>query len=250
MIYGAPLAIAAWWGASLASALAGLASGRPRGRVATALRVGGLVAPWVYYGFLRPRWLAWGATRDEVAGALPGDDVVPNPTAGSTRAITIDAEADEVWRWLVQIGYGRGGWYSHDRLEAAAGAGDFVEGRSATRIHPELQQLAPGDLLRVSPWTAFRVVLVDPPRALVLASGPEPTALMPPSSWAFALTPLGPHRTRLVVRGRSAPDLRAPLEAVAAHLLEVPHFVMERAMMRGLKDRAGRASRARRHAGV
>jgi hypothetical protein len=39
----------------------------------------------------------WGATADEVARALPGDDEVSNPAAASTRAVTINAPAEAAW---------------------------------------------------------------------------------------------------------------------------------------------------------
>ena len=66
-------------------------------------------------------------------------------------AITIGAPSDEVWPWLVQMGYGRGGWYSYDWLERRVGAGDFAEGGSAMRVIPELQPLATGDTVALSP---------------------------------------------------------------------------------------------------
>jgi hypothetical protein len=243
VMYGLPLAVAAWWAGSLVSAVA--SARRPRGRASTAVTIAGLAAPGVYYLVLRPRWLSWGATPEEVAERLPGDAIVPNPSGTSTRAITIEAAPEEVWRWLVQVGYGRGGWYSYDALEAAAGAGRFVEGRSATRIHPELQDLAPGDSIRLSPWTAMQVAALDAPRSMVLSWDAGPSALMPPSSWAFLLRPLGPNRTRLIVRGRSGGAAGARLGGLSTHLLEVPHFIMERRMMLGLKQRAELAWRAR-----
>ena len=52
---------------------------------------------------------------------LPGDELVPEPAEDTTLAVTVDAPAEEVWAWLVQIGQGRGGMYSHDRLENLVG---------------------------------------------------------------------------------------------------------------------------------
>ncbi len=100
-----------------------------------------LAAPVFYFAAIRPRLLGWGASRQERHQPLPGDDLIPARWQ-TTRGITISAPAEEIWPWLVQIGYGRGGWYSYDRLERRVGAGDFVEGGSAKRIIPELQRLA------------------------------------------------------------------------------------------------------------
>jgi hypothetical protein len=83
---------------------------------------------------------AVGATRDEVARPLPGDLIVRKADFVATRAITIDAAPGRVWPWLVQIGSGRAGWYSYDRVDNA--------GRpSATAIIPELQHLQVGGLV-------------------------------------------------------------------------------------------------------
>jgi hypothetical protein len=49
----------------------------------------------------------WGASEEEVARPLSGDDEVPNPGIASTRAISIHAPTQVVWPWLVQMGWGR-----------------------------------------------------------------------------------------------------------------------------------------------
>ena len=56
---------------------------------------------------LRHRRRTWGATEEEVAATMPGDDLLPRAQYRCTRAITISAPPDEVWPWLVQVGYGR-----------------------------------------------------------------------------------------------------------------------------------------------
>src|SRR5205823_12500282 len=94
-----------------------------------------LAAPVLYFAAIRPQLLGWGASGQERRQSLPGDDLVPARWQ-TTRAITISAPAEEVWPWLVQMGYSRGGWYSYDWLEHLIGAGDFVEGGSARRVVP------------------------------------------------------------------------------------------------------------------
>jgi hypothetical protein len=198
----------------------------------------GAIAPAIYYPLVRPRMLEWGATGDELTKPLPGDEIVLNPLHTNTRAITIDASPDEVWRWLVQIGYKRGGWYSYDALEAAVGAGDFLEGHSATRIHEDLQHLQAGDMIHMSPWTGLQVRSAEPGRALTLESVPIPGALMAKASWSMVLEPTSDGKTRFLVRGRSSSDPRNLILAAFDHLIELPHFFMERKMMLGIKQRA------------
>lgn len=76
----------------------------------------GLVAVAEYvaealYGFLRPQWRRSGATMQEEAERLPGDEVIVQPNWQATRAITVHRPPAQVWPWLAQAGYGRGGWY-------------------------------------------------------------------------------------------------------------------------------------------
>ena len=69
---------------------------------------------------LRPWHLTWGATAAEVAGAMPGDGLLPDAQYRSTRAISVAATPEEVWPWLVQVGCLRAGWYADDLLDDLA----------------------------------------------------------------------------------------------------------------------------------
>ena len=105
------------------------------------------------------RWYnRWGATAAEVAESMPGDELVPHPVLGYTRAITIEASPERVWPWLVQMGQGRGGLYSFDALENFVGC----DIRSAGQLLPGFQQLGVGDLIRLGPvgYPCFRVAQV------------------------------------------------------------------------------------------
>ena len=124
--------------------------------------VGSAIAAASWYAFYRvTRWRAtWGVDPAETEGSLPGDELVPEPTVSDTRGITIDAPPAAVWPWLLQLGYGRGGWYSYDQLD--------MKGRSADTILPEHQTLAVGDIVPTDPGGGFEVRVLDPERALVL----------------------------------------------------------------------------------
>jgi hypothetical protein len=191
---------------------------------------------------LRPRWRA---TRAERRGALPGDEIVGRPRYRTTRAVTIDAAVEEVWPWLVQLGQGRGGMYSYDRLENLFG----LQMHSADRIDPALQDLAVGDVVRMvpegtEPDLSFVVARLLAPHELVLAS-PETreralASGLPFPAWTFALRRAGRDRTRLVVRFQSdfTPSVRGHL--LNHYALAPVHFVMERKMLLGIKERAER----------
>ncbi len=204
-----------------------------------------LISPW-----LRSWRTSWGATHDEVGRALPGDDLVPRPRWSYTHAITVGAPPEKVWPWLVQIGYQRAGWYSYDLLEAIVKAADFVDGRSAERIVPELQNLAVDDRIFITREIGFRVAQIIPARALILQgrgslpdnayfelSEPLPDAYVN-LSWVFILEKTNSDATRLISRWRS--DFRVPKNQEAFYdqtFTEPVGFVMEHKMLRGIKAR-------------
>jgi hypothetical protein len=75
----------------------------------------------------------WGATAQEIQGAFPGDELVPNPVSQTTQAITIRAKPEQIYPWLLQIGVERGGMYSYDWLE------NLDEIHRGVRCKPELE---------------------------------------------------------------------------------------------------------------
>lgn len=128
---------------------------------------------------------------------MPGDDIVREPMATWTHAITIDAPPERVWPWLAQMGSGRAGWYSWDIVDNG--------GRPSARATlPAFQHIAPGDVLPSLPGakTSFVVAKVLPPNDLVLiVPGTDDSVI---TSWEHLLEPLEGHRTRMIVRGRVA----------------------------------------------
>ncbi len=194
----------------------------------------------VYWFFVRPWHLRWGTTDEEVDMTLPGDDILRTPESQVTHAITIDAPAETVWPWLVQIGQGRAGFYSYDWLENLVGA----DIHNADRILPEQQDLHVGDTVRLAPEeypvqtpeSAPEVAVLDAERALVLRPpGPEPRW-----TWAFVLRPMNDGTTRFIVRMRTQ-GKETVRGRVADYLFWEPaHFVMERKMLCGVKERAER----------
>ncbi|MGV9710104.1 hypothetical protein ACWDTI_05520 [Gordonia sp. NPDC003424] len=188
----------------------------------------------------------YGASATERALRLPGDDAIRNPTAITDHAATIAAAPEDVWPWLVQMGWGRAGWYTArwvDRLLFPA------NGPSADRVIPELQGLQVGDFIPDGPpetKCGFIVDVLDPGRALVLHS----TSHLPRSwrahasvdwTWTFVLEPLdGGRHTRCHFRSRWSTAPR-PL-SLASWLVVVPaDFVMSRDMLRGITSRVAAA---------
>jgi hypothetical protein len=78
-----------------------------RRSVTSVIAVGAAAA---YLLAVRPWQLRWGATGEERAATLAGDDLIPTPDLTATRAITVGTSADQVWPWIAQLGQGRGGF--------------------------------------------------------------------------------------------------------------------------------------------
>jgi hypothetical protein len=213
-----------------------------------------VAAEVVGYLLWRPRMLRWGATAGEASEPLPGDDRTPRPRLQCTRAVTIDAPPEKVWPWLMQMGIGRAGFYTHDWVERLMFRARYVEGRhSATRIHRELPQLKVGDTVPMGAGVFVPVVEVEPCRHLVAQE-------------TFVLRPLPGGKTRLITRYRGMgfispaarairPDagpvprlirsafLRIPCADLAARALDFfvadpLHHYMETGMITGIKARA------------
>ena len=198
----------------------------------------GALAIAAYGFFIRPRLLHWGATEEEAGSPFPGAELVPGGTRSGTMAVTIDAPPSEVWPWLVQMGYGRAGWYSWDYL-------DNFGRRSSAELHPEWQNISAGDYLGgpdVSELErkAWEVAALEPERFLGLRSRiPYSESL-----WGFWLKEQPAGKTRLIVSGywNMRPRWLQPFMSFA--VLEWTHWIMQTKQFAGLKRRAESQPRA------
>ncbi len=197
-------------------------------RTATVLLFSVPIAGAAYARYVRPWQLTWGATPAEVSRSLPSDELVRDPTFNATRAITIAARPEDVWPWLVQAGVTRAGWYSYDLL-------DNLGHRSARRVIPELQHLAVGDVIPMSPdgKQGMRVHSMDAPHSMVWG---DPGG----TTWAWQLDETAGGTTRLISRVRSRYKWLSPSIAFSA-LLEFGDIWMMRKMLLTLRDRAATA---------
>ncbi len=189
-----------------------------------------LVTPW-----LRSRRRRWGATDEELERSHPGDELVPAPRWTANHAISIDATPEQVWPWIAQIGQGRGGCYSYEKLESLAGC----QIENASRILEEHQRIREGDPIRLHVEAPpMRAAVVDEPTALVLHGNPAEAddGATLSTTWAFLLLEQPDGTTRLLSRTRyhHADDLRSRLMG-GPLLVEPLSFVMERKMLRVVK---------------
>jgi len=189
--------------------------------------------------------LTYGSTAQERETSLPGDDIVTDPKVVTNHAIDIDAPADCVWPWLMQMGWHRGGWYTARWVDRLLFPANWP---SANRVIADLQDIHVGFFIPDGPPETECGLIVEglePERALVLHS----TSHLPASwrkrhkaaldwSWVFVLVPLDDaRRTRFIFRSRW---ITAPWWfTLGGWLTIVPaDFVMSRDMLHGVKERA------------
>jgi len=194
------------------------------------------IAIAVYVLFWRPEMASFGATLLELRKPLPGDDLAPNSTQSSTRAITIHVPPEAVWPWLAQIGQERGGFYSYQWLENRMGCQII----NADNIVPEWE-LRVGDTVRLGAQKnlpAYRVVQAEHEAALVLQGVNPKTDELDPVTWQFVLEETNDGRTRFLVRSRITYPLTPGNILLWRVFTEPIHFLMEWRMLHGIKRRA------------
>jgi proline iminopeptidase len=187
---------------------------------------------------------------------MPGDEILSVGATTSTMGTTIDAPPDAVWPWLVQMGCGRAGWYSYDRLDNGSRP-------SADQIVPEWQRVSLGDRVPSDPsdrgrlW--FTIEGIYPERALVLRASIDLRTGRPydpsrghpaaysDSTWTFVLRELPGSRTRLLARtrGEASPLWRAAPMSLVVGLPS--HALMQTRQFRNLKRRAEMAQKEALH---
>ena len=151
---------------------------------------------------------------------MPGDQIINDPTFNATRAVTVRAAPEDIWPWLVQIGYRRAGFYSYDWLD-----NDRVP--SAETILPQYQDLEVGDLIPMNEHSTIAVAVLEPASSLLLAYGEDSW------TWAWGLYQEKDGSTRLVTRLRTRPP-----GIVSRLLLDLFEIVMMRKCLLGIKRRA------------
>ena len=198
---------------------------------AAALSGGGLA----YFKLARPRVLNYGATREEIQRAMPGDGVLMNATLQTTRAVTIAAGPEHVWPWLVQMGpKPRAGAYTFDLIERMLG----IDIENSDRILPECQHLEAGEVMALNDKGAgIKVLEVQPERTLVLQWMPKK------STWVFALYPNADGTCRLVSRNR-LPGTGPLFWLSMVAFMEPGSLIMEAKMLSGIKRRAEKLARS------
>jgi hypothetical protein len=179
---------------------------------------------------LTPWMDRWGATNEEIAATFPGDELLASPASFVNRAVTIHASPEQIYPWIVQLGAGKGGYYSYTWLETYLLNCQMV---NADRVHSEWQDLQVGDEVKMCPKqpgpVPYTVAMIKPDRAVVLGHQENGKWV---DIWMFVIIPQPDGSSRLLLRSRTN---------AAGGFWDVIHpgiFIMERGMLLGIRDRA------------
>ena len=202
-----------------------------------------IIAFGLYRWFVLPWMNTWGATAEEIRATLPGDELVANPVSQTTQAVTIRAQPEQIYPWLLQIGVDRGGMYSYDWLENIFG----LNVHTLDRIDPRYQSPKPGDFWGFTPKASgdgpgVYVVRLDPNRAVLGCFGMRSVSPTPcTGTWQLVLQPQSDGATRLILRART--DAASPMTGIFGAIFDPITFVMQRGMLLGFRDRIQAANR-------
>lgn len=178
----------------------------------------------------------WGSTKEECQLRLPGDELVRAPVIQVTEAVWIEAPPSAVWRSVRQMVQDHGELQGNQASENGIGLHVTDNGQD----HPERQQLAVGDVVRLAPkcgrgmhdGLALRVDALTPERSIVLRATAPNLQL---AVWSFHVQPHWEDHTRLLARARVG--LRHPGEVFAMELARPVITLLMRAVLLGIKRR-------------
>jgi hypothetical protein len=189
----------------------------------------GIAAIIVMFALL-PWMDRWGATPEEIAASLTGDELVPSPRISYTRAISINAAPEEIYPWIVQLGAERGGYYTYQWFETNVLRCTIV---NADGIYEEWQNLRVGDQVKMCPGASgpppYEVAILEPDRAMIIGHKDAGTWV---DVWQFVLIPQADGSTRFILRGRNG------TQGSFWDVIRPGEFIMMRGMLLGIKERA------------
>jgi hypothetical protein len=178
----------------------------------------------VYWIFIRPVHIRWGATTAEQQIKMPADELISADRIVSTRAININAAKEKVWPWIAQTGQNRGGFNSYYWLENLFAA----KMQNTDSIVPQWQNPQPGDTVYYGEGEGYELISFVKRNEYYSLGG-----------WTLYLDYIDNDKTRLIVRYPSMKVKKSVAVQIFYYgLFEPLHFIMESGMMMGIKRRA------------
>ena len=179
---------------------------------------------FIYWIFIRPQHINWGAASTETTMKLPGDELISSNRIVSTRAININATKEKIWPWIAQTGQNKGGFNSYYWLENLFAA-KMV---NAKTIQAGWQNPQRGDTVYYGKNQGYAIISLVKLNEYYSLGG-----------WTFYLQQINKSSSRLLVRYPSMEIKQSKVTSIYYYALFEPlHFIMESGMMMGIKQRA------------
>ncbi len=180
----------------------------------------------LYLFILRPWHLRWGATDEDLALRFPSDSLVTDPDFNATRGITINSTPEIIWKWIIQIGSKRAGWYSIDWMDNAGI-------KSSDELLPEFQNIETGQFIPFTPDQKNGMWVKDfKENEYILWVDKEGRA-----TWLWYLYAVDTQQTRLLTRLRTKYVWKG-FWIIYYLLYDFGDIVMMSKCMKGIKKRA------------
>jgi len=178
---------------------------------------------------------------DDNTRYLPGDEIIPDTKYSDTDNINIEAPVSIVWRYLMQLGCDRAGWYSIDWLDNAGV-------QSTDHVVNKWDDRKVGDKLAATPKkdSFFEVYKIEHEKFFVIGGEIKTSEGFFKSSWSFVLEPIGDDATHLVVRAKMIMSPKWK-EWFMGNIFYPPvHGLMEGVQLKTIKRYAERDAQMRR----
>jgi len=177
---------------------------------------------------------------------LPGDYVLPHAKQGKTHSLLIEAPVFIVWKYLMQMGCDRGGWYSIDWLDNGGKP-------SINHQVKEWMDRKPGEKISATPKhdEFFEVYQVLHQKHFVIGGEIDHLGIIHEYkvSWSFILEPVGEDATMLIVRAKLQ-GTPSWAEWSQTHVVSLPvHSLMQSVQLRNIKRLAERDAGLRNYDG-
>ena len=185
-----------------------------------------LIMIFIYLFIIRPWNLNWGATKNEVRLILPGDSLLIKPNFNATRAITIGAEPETIWRWIIQIGSKRAGWYSIDWMDNGGL-------KSSETILTEFQNIQINQFIPFTPDQKNGMWVKDFQKFTYILWVDK----LGKASWLWYLIDFGDGNTRLLTRLKTEYTWKG-FWIIYYLLYDIGDIIMMSKCMKGIKKRA------------
>jgi hypothetical protein len=184
----------------------------------------------LYFLMIRDWQLTWGATKEEIALSLLGDDIGQKPHFVATRTVSIKAQPTEVWKWIIQIGSTRAGFYSIDLI-------DNANVPSSRNILPKYQKIAKDYFIPFTP---------NQKNGMWVKDYQEPDYVLwwdrkRNATWGWFLRQTEIGDTRLITRLRTKYDFRFPW-IIYYIFYDFGDIIMMSKCILGIKERAEKSS--------